>query len=151
MWWLASRLFDDLHRMPSPPPVSQCTYSMCPPSLATLSPLPPHSTAVDPFSMSFNQYTEFRRDCGIEHPGKGAELDMTFVAANYEVEATDVNPDHALMRHELLEAVVRLAFVMYPPDLSADDGPASSVELLLEDHVAPTIAVRWCACEKKRE
>jgi hypothetical protein len=93
----------------------------------------------DPFSISFNQFTELRRDCMIESAGHGAELDMVFVASNVELVESENNPDHALMRHELLEAVVRLAFVMFPPDWGRKDGPAQSLDRLLDKLVVPTM------------
>lgn len=65
-------------------------------------------------------------------------MDNAFIASNFEFVADADNPDHALMRFEFLETLVRVALILYPP-ADTEDGPALSVESLLELHVVPTI------------
>jgi hypothetical protein len=92
--------------------------------------------------MSFQQFTEWRRDSGIEATNLTQHLDMAFVAANSSLPGqSNSDPtasDRRLRRHEFLEAVVRTALVMFPPDPSSPDGPAASVSRLMDHHVLPT-------------
>lgn len=98
---------------------------------------PTASSTSDVFTMSFNEFTSWRRDSGIECT-KGAELDTAFIASNYEAEVTEHNPQHSLMRHEFLEAVARVALTMYPPAPERDSGPRDSMKALVDHHVLPT-------------
>ena len=81
---------------------------------------------------------------GIDVAGRGADLDNVFIAANYHAgDRNPLNPDNALVRYavavlhrccwcvcwlrgrasgrfEFVEALVRLAMVMYPPGKTPD-------------------------------
>jgi uncharacterized membrane protein YgcG len=94
------------------------------------------SSSNDAFSISFNLWTDMRRDMGISSRDKDAMLDTAFFAANVEVEDDDENPNHALCRYELQEVLVRSAMIMYPAG-EGYLGPATSLEMLLTRHVVP--------------
>ena len=102
------------------------------------------ASGIDPFSMSFQQFTEWRRDSGIEATNLTQHLDMAFIAANSSLPGKGAGDptasDRRLRRHEFLEAVVRTAMVMFPPDMNDPNGPAASVSQLMEHHVLPTVA-----------
>ncbi len=102
------------------------------------------ASGIDPFSMSFQQFTEWRRDSGIEATNLTQHLDMAFIAANSslpgQANSDPTASDRRLRRHEFLEAVVRTAMVMFPPDMTDPDGPAASVSRLMEHHVLPTVS-----------
>jgi len=102
------------------------------------------ASGIDPFSMSFQQFTEWRRDSGIEATNLTQHLDMAFIAANSSLPGQGAGDptasDRRLRRHEFLEAVIRTAMVMFPPDMTDADGPAASVSRLMEHHVLPTVS-----------
>jgi hypothetical protein len=103
----------------------------------------------DSFSLSFNLWTDLRRDMGIASREKDALLDNVFVATNVELEADDENPDHSLCRFEFVEVIVRAALILYPVG-AGESGPAASIEALLTRHVAPA-AVRMLGIEDLAE
>lgn len=107
------------------------------------------SSSNDAFSISFNLWTDMRRDMGISSRDKDAMLDTAFFAANVEVEDDAENPNHALCRYELQEVLVRSALIMYPAG-EGFLGPASSLELLLTRHIVPA-AMRMFGLESPEE
>ena len=103
------------------------------------------ASGIDPFTQSFIQFTEFRRDAGIERKDLTQSLDLCFLTANAarpgeRAGQREGGSEKHLMRHEFMEAVVRVALVMFPPDFDAPSGPATSLSRLLEHHIMPTAA-----------
>lgn len=97
------------------------------------------STGTDPFVMTFTQWTEFRKDMGMDDLHLGPDLDNVFVATDYEFEKDDDNPDRAFMRFELMEAVVRAAHIVNPPKSYAQLGGVESVRATMDELVVPAI------------
>ena len=96
------------------------------------------SSVTDPHSMSLNQFTMFRHACSIQRADREVQLDMVFISSNYEEVSDAANPDHALCRFEFIEAVLRLALIMFPP-ADSNDGPSVSVQKLFHACILPTV------------
>jgi hypothetical protein len=88
----------------------------------------------DPFSMTLLCFTDFCQDCDIIDNEKCnlSAMDTIFIAANFEIEKNDDNPDHALERPEWLEAITRVAIAKFP-----SVSPAEALDLLMQKHVIP--------------
>jgi hypothetical protein len=88
----------------------------------------------DPFSITFNDFSDFCLDCEIvDEQCSLSTVDTIFIATNFEVEKNDDNPDHALDRPEFLEAVTRLALAKYKGGLS----PAQALHRLIHENIVP--------------
>ena len=91
--------------------------------------------------MQLNQYTQMTKDMNlVDNRCKVEDLSSVFLFVNFESDKTsvdaDVNDDKALMRHEFLEAFVRIAHKKFGhqiPDTS------EAVEKLLDKHVIPNM------------
>jgi hypothetical protein len=70
----------------------------------------------DPYHMPLNAFTSFLDDCAIPEPDslsiKRSDCDTIFIVCNFQPDKKSrdvaVNDEHALMRFEFMEAVVRL-------------------------------------------
>lgn len=60
------------------------------------------------------------------------QIDKIFMAANYDVETAEDNPEKELCRYEFLEIIVRLAIAKYPLLTPAEATEKLVVEYILE-------------------
>lgn len=74
----------------------------------------------DPYHMPLNAYSSLLDDAGIPDPEslscKRSDCDTIFIVCNFQPDKNSpdvaVNDEHALMRFEFMEAVVRLGWYM---------------------------------------
>ena len=98
------------------------------------------------YSMSFNQWKSFVRDCEMEDQKvkgcRSADLDTMFVSSNFEEdkksEMNQENDDNSLMRFEFLEILVRVAIARYIQTKALDD-VSEAVEELCEKIILPNL------------
>jgi hypothetical protein len=103
----------------------------------------------NPFEMRFPVFQEWRRRCLIVSPDPGidASLDSCFQGADFDAggpsaggggDSKSFNPMGALVRHEFLEVVVRLAVVMDGGRPTVPAVATSAIQTLLDHRVFPT-------------
>lgn len=76
----------------------------------------------DPYHMPLNSFTSFLDDAAIPDPDslsiKRSDCDTIFIVCNFQPDKNSpdvaVNDEHAMMRFEFLEAIVRLGEVQWP-------------------------------------
>ena len=96
------------------------------------------------FYITGRGYKQLCKDAGLEKvPGiSAAQLDAVFVATNVEINApefeglNDKNQDNAIERFEFLEAVLRLALLLYK-GLAKRMAPAAVLQKFLDDKLLP--------------
>eukprot|EP00878_Enallax_costatus_P045018 GHUV01053851.1.p1 GENE.GHUV01053851.1~~GHUV01053851.1.p1 ORF type:complete len:472 (+),score=157.43 GHUV01053851.1:213-1628(+) len=100
----------------------------------------------DPYHMPLNAYSSLLDDAGIPDPEslscKRSDCDTIFIVCNFQPDKNSpdvaVNDEHALMRFEFMEAVVRLALAKYGKGQATDD-LGIAVELLFERNLLPRL------------
>ncbi|WIA12059.1 hypothetical protein OEZ85_012136 [Tetradesmus obliquus] len=100
----------------------------------------------DPYHMSLNAFTTLLDDAGIPDPDslsiKRSDCDTIFIVCNFQPDKNSpdvaVNDEHAMMRFEFMECIVRLAIAKYGKGQSTDD-LALAVELLFERNLLPRL------------
>ncbi|KAK9816567.1 hypothetical protein WJX72_002063 [[Myrmecia] bisecta] len=100
----------------------------------------------DTFHIGLNAFTAFLDDCKIPDPEsqsvKRSDCDTVFIVANFQPDkkspACLVNDEHALMRFEFLEAVVRLGIAKYGRSQETDN-VAEAVATLIERNLMPSL------------
>ncbi|KAK3240538.1 hypothetical protein CYMTET_49627 [Cymbomonas tetramitiformis] len=99
-----------------------------------------------PFHIQLNAYTTFLEDCQIPSSEsqfcKRSDCDTTFIVANYVAEKKgkvyEVNDEHALMRFEFLEVLIRIAISKYGKGQETED-PMGALEILIEKNILPNV------------
>lgn len=103
------------------------------------------ASGADPFSIQWNGFTELMQQCKVPDTKycKLKDLDTIFIATNVEIGPRKTvkagvakNTSNSLMRHEFLEAIVRVAQAKYVKTRQTDD-MASAVKMLLVSHILP--------------
>ncbi|KAK9825957.1 hypothetical protein WJX74_001162 [Apatococcus lobatus] len=102
--------------------------------------------SADTYHLSLNSFTAFLDDCKIpdaDSPNiKRSDCDTIFIVANFQPDkrapAALVNDEHALMRFEFLEAVVRLAVAKYGKG-QATESVAEAVKMLMDKNITPNL------------
>eukprot|EP00879_Flechtneria_rotunda_P024201 GHRR01025649.1.p1 GENE.GHRR01025649.1~~GHRR01025649.1.p1 ORF type:complete len:986 (+),score=357.96 GHRR01025649.1:892-3849(+) len=98
----------------------------------------------DPYHMPLNSFTAFLDDASIPDPEslsiKRSDCDTIFIVCNFQPDKNSpdvaVNDEHAMMRFEFMEAIVRLALAKYGKGQATDD-LGRAVELLFERNLLP--------------
>jgi hypothetical protein len=80
------------------------------------------STKKDNIYMSYHEMLDFIRDCKIiDGSFTRLDYDIIFKAINYNEQESDINPQNGVVRHEFIEAIVRIAVEKYMHRGSAPD------------------------------
>ncbi|DBA81483.1 TPA: hypothetical protein ACH3X1_007263 [Trebouxia sp. C0004] len=106
----------------------------------------PTGTSADVFHMGLNNFTGMLEDCKISDADsqyvRRSDCDTLFIVANYQPDKKDpsvaVNDEHALMRFEFLEAIVRLAVAKYGK-AQQTESVATAVQMLCEQNLMPGV------------
>jgi hypothetical protein len=89
----------------------------------------------DPYHLSLNSYTTFLDDCGIPDNDsasiKRSDCDTIFIVCNFQPDKKSaealVNDEHAMMRYEFLECIVRLGECLFAARLDDVCSPSVTV------------------------
>lgn len=100
----------------------------------------------DPYHMPLNAYTTFLDDCSIPDAEsqsiKRSDCDTIFIVCNFQPDKKSpdvaVNDEHAMMRFEFLECVVRAGIAKYGKGQATDD-IATAVSMLFELNILPNV------------
>ncbi|DBA90981.1 TPA: hypothetical protein ACH3X2_004190 [Trebouxia sp. C0005] len=106
----------------------------------------PTGSSADVFHMGLNNFTAMLEDCKIADAEsqyvRRSDCDTLFIVANYQPDKKDpsvaVNDEHALMRFEFLEAIVRLAVAKYGK-AQQTESVATAVQMLCEQNLMPGV------------
>lgn len=111
--------------------------------------------ADSPFDVSYSELRSMWTDLGLDRavPRKrrfhaNEQVSLAFVSSNYDEKGdTTFNPADALVRHEYIEIVTRLAFIVQGPDNTAD-ARADCVAQFLSSSLLPPLRrlLSWHAC-----
>lgn len=102
-------------------------------------------SSYDGFTLSLNEFTLFCDDCAIAEPEskccRQADLDLIFIAAcpKDDVNAAQLKFDHALLRYQWLQVVVRVAIAKYVRTGRTRD-VSDALEMLISRDIEPNIS-----------
>lgn len=100
------------------------------------------------FTLSLNDFTSLLEMCSIPDSqsefSKKSDCDTVFIVANFVADKksaeAQLSNEHQMMRHEFIEALIRLALNKYGKGQATTD-IAESVEMLFNENVVPRVPV----------
>ncbi|KAK3275778.1 hypothetical protein CYMTET_16108 [Cymbomonas tetramitiformis] len=100
----------------------------------------------DPFHVQLNAYSSFLEECNIgdqeSESCKRSDLDTLFILANYTADKTSklakCNDEHAFMRFEMLEVIIRISMAKYGKGESPLN-PGQCFTKIMEEDILPRL------------